>query len=108
MKRTTASAHGVGDLHASRFRAFCSRAFSWQVPRSCRFLQLLDRRHVRTQSLAVRQLSSPVAPFSVQEIEQAGGAALVGVLADVARVLRLFQISGNVKLDYFVVAPDRF
>jgi hypothetical protein len=72
--------------------------FSWQVPRSHRLLQLFECRHVRSQGLAIGQLSRAVAAFGIEKIQQAGRAALVGILADVARVLRLLQISGSIKL----------
>src|SRR4029077_7814550 len=84
----------------------CHSTFSWQVPRSYRLLHLLECRHIRSQSLAIGQLSRPVAALSIQKIQQAGGASLVGVLADVARVLRLFQIFRGIQLDDLVVAAQ--
>ena len=79
---------------------------SWQVPRAHRFLQLLQRRHVSRQGLAIGQLRRAITAFRVKEIQQAGRPALVGILADVARILRLLEVSGRVKLYDFIVALD--
>ena len=99
----------IADTAATRRQPFASDscACSWQVPRSYRFLQLLQRRHVRGQRLAIGQLNRPVAALGIQKIQKAGGAAFVGILADVARILRLLEIPGSVELHHFVVALDR-
>ncbi len=57
--------------------------------------------------LAIRQLDRPVTALGIQKIQQAGGAAFISILADVARILRLFQIAGGVELHDFVVALHR-
>src|ERR1035441_3588858 len=96
---------------AANHRQRSARTFmevsSWQVPRSFRFLQLLERRHISGQRLAIGQFHSPVAALGVQKIQEACSAALVSILTDVARVLRLFEVAGGVKLHHFFVAPDR-
>src|ERR1019366_7359848 len=71
---------------------------SWQIPRSFRFLQLLERRHISGQRLAIGQFHSPVAALGIQKIQEACGAALVSILTDVARVLRLFKVAGGLLL----------
>src|ERR1700720_4068177 len=87
-------------------RAFMAVS-SWQVPRSFRFLQLFQRRHIRCQRLAIGQLHRSVAALGIEVIQETGGATLVSILTDVARVLRLLEIAGGVKLHHFFVAPNR-
>src|SRR4029077_741236 len=78
--------------------------FSWQVPRSHRLLHLFERRHIRSQSLAVSQLGRPITALGIQKIQQAGSPGLISVLADISRVLRLLEILRGVKLDDLIVA----
>src|ERR1700722_9192119 len=49
-----------------------------------------------------------VAPDGIKKIQETGSAPFLSILADVARILRLLEISGKVKLHDFLVAPDRF
>ena len=60
------------------------------------------------QRLPVGEFGRAVAALGVEEIEQAGGAALIGVLADVARILGLLQVAGGVELHDFVVGAQIF
>ena len=53
-------------------------------------------------------LRGTVTSFSVEKIQQACRAALVRVLADVPRILRLFQIARVIELHDLVVALDPF
>src|ERR1039457_304648 len=66
---------------------------SWQAPGSHRFAKLFERGQVSGDGLAPGQLRGAIASFGVQEIEQAGGAAPVRVFADLAVLLRHFQIA---------------
>src|ERR1700730_575317 len=63
---------------ANRYRVDQSR----QISHAHRFSKLLQRHQVRGQRLAVGKLSSAIAAFGVEKIQQAGGAASVSVLAD--------------------------
>src|ERR1700686_55806 len=85
---------------------FLMTAFSWQAPRSFRFLQLLHRRHVRGQRLPISQLHRSVAALGIQIVQKTGGAPLVSILTDVARVLRLLEVARNIKLHHLLVAPE--
>jgi hypothetical protein len=73
---------------------------------------LLDGRQVGGQGLAVANLGRSVAAFGIREIEQVCGAALVGVLADVAALLRVARclssdLYGNVE-DLVIGATGHF
>src|ERR1039458_198276 len=100
------AAAGAANHRQRSARTFMAGS-SWQIPRSFRFLQLLQRRHISGQRLAIGQFHSPVAALGIQKIQKTGGPALVSVLTDVARVLRLLEVAGGVKLHHFFVAPDR-
>src|SRR5580698_4510402 len=77
--------------------------YSWQVPRSYGLAHLLESRHVARQCLAISELVRAVSSLRVQEIEQARSAALVGILGDVARLLRLIDVPVLIELNNFVV-----
>src|SRR6266851_2164117 len=81
---------------------------SWQTPGSHRLAQLLERGHVTCQRLPVGELGGAIAALGVQVIEQAGGTMLVCVLADVPRILSLFQVTGLVQLHDFIIGAKRF
>src|ERR1700692_153938 len=87
-------------------RGFLMTAFSWQAPRSFRFLQLLQRGHIRGQRLPIGQLHRSVAALGIQIIQETGSASLVSILTDVARVLRLLEVARGIELHHFFVAPD--
>src|SRR5581483_5746276 len=76
---------------------------SLQVPCSDRLFQLFQRGEIRGQRLAVSEFGGAVAAFGVDVVEQARSSALVGVFVDVARVLGILQVSGNIKLNNLVV-----
>src|SRR5271156_1627207 len=76
---------------------------SWQAPGSYSFAKLFECDQVRSERLAVGELCGPVAPFRIKKIKQAGCAAPVGILAYVARLLRLVQIPGAIKSHQLVV-----
>jgi len=102
-----ADAAASAAIHRQRSERTFMVVSSWQVPRSFRFLQLLERGHISGQRLAIGQLHSPVAALGIQKIQETGGAALVSILTDIARVLRLLEVAGSVQLHHFLVAPDR-
>src|SRR5258706_9558203 len=66
------------------------RAFSWQAPGAYCLAQLLKRGHIAGERLPVGQLGCAVAALGIEIVEEAGCAALIGVLADIPRILRLF------------------
>jgi hypothetical protein len=76
---------------------------SRQVSHAHRFSQLFERQQVRGQRLPVGKLSGSIAALGVQEIQQTGGAALVGILADVAVLLRNIEIARAIEHDHLVV-----
>src|SRR5690242_9066201 len=73
--------------------------FSWQIPRARRLAHLLKRGHVIRKRLAIRKLVRTVSTLRIEIIEQAGGAPLVGILADVPRFDRLIHIAALIELD---------
>src|SRR5208337_1460763 len=105
--RMIAKAAASAAIHRARSVGTFMQVSSWQVPRPFRFLQLLQRGHIRGQRLPIGQLHGSVAAFSIQIIQKTCGASLVSILTDVARVLRLFEVAGSIKLHYLFVAPDR-
>ncbi len=72
-------------------------------PRSHGFAELLEREQIGRERLAVSQLRGAIAALRIEKIQQARGAAPVGVLADVAVLLRLVEITRAVELDDLVV-----
>src|SRR5215472_18730953 len=80
-------------------RGSVSVFFSWQIPRARRLAHLFERSHVSRQRLAIGKLIGPVGALGVEKIQQAGGAALVGILADVARLRGLVHVAAFIKLD---------
>jgi hypothetical protein len=50
---------------------------------------LLKRGHIAGERLPVSQFGCAIAAFGVEIVEQTGGAALVGVLADISLILCL-------------------
>src|SRR5258708_40056660 len=91
-----------------RFEFSLHAPISWQAPSAHGLAQLLERGHVAGERLPVGKLDSAITPLGVKVVEQAGGAALVRVLADVARILRLLQITGLVQLYDLIVGAERF
>ena len=100
----SATAHAKASAIADPIRVSDIRGqFSWQAPGSHGFAKLLEREQIGRQRLAVGKLRGAIAALGVQKIQQARGAALVSVFADVAILLRLVQIARAVKLDDLVV-----
>src|SRR5215469_7403799 len=79
---------------------------SWQVPRAGSLAHLFERSHVSRQRLAIGKLIGPVGALRVEKIQQAGGAALVGVLADIARLRGLLHVAALIKLDNLLARPQ--
>ena len=77
--------------------------FSWQSPCSDGLAHLFERGHVTGKSLAIGELIGAIGAFGVEIIEQAGGAALVGVLADVAGLFGLVDVAAAIELDDLIV-----
>jgi len=60
-------------------------------------------RQIGGQGLTVGKLGGPIAALGIEKIQQTRSTALVGILTNVARVLRLLQVSGEVELDDLLV-----
>src|SRR5208282_3329078 len=80
----------------------------WQNSHPDRFSKLLQSQQVRSKSLSVGKLSSSIAALSVQKVEQACSATPVRIFADVAVLLRNFEVAGAIELDHAVVLPQPF
>src|SRR5580700_2210447 len=78
--------------------------FSWQSPCSYGLAQLLKRGHIACKSLAIGKLIGAIGALGVEIVEEAGGAALVGVLADVAGLFGMVDVAPAIELDDLIVA----
>src|SRR5208282_818521 len=79
-----------------------------QVSDSHRFSQLFDRREIRGERLTVGKLGGAITAFSVQEIKQAGRAALESVLRNVAVFLGDVEVTGAVEHNDPVIHTQPF
>src|ERR1035441_503706 len=68
-------AEAAASITTCRQRSFGTlmRVSSWQGPRSFRFLQLLQSRHICGQRLAIGQFHRPVAALGIQIIQETCG-----------------------------------
>src|SRR4029077_8563321 len=82
--------------------------FSWQSPCAYGLAQLLERGHVAGKSLAIGELIGAIGALGVEIVEEAGGTALVGILADVAGLLGLVDVAAAIELDDLIVAVKGF
>ena len=65
--------------------------------------KLAHVQHLGDSRLPVCELRRAITPLGVQKIQQARGAALVRVFADVAVLLGIVEVAGAVELDNFVI-----
>ena len=103
-----ANAERRGDSEAESVRARSFVKFSWQAPCSNGFAKLFEREQIRSERLTVGKLRGAIAALGVEKIEQARGAALIGILADVAILLRFVEIARAVKLNDLFVRVQAF
>ena len=81
---------------------------SWQIPRSHGLAHLFEREHVTGKRLAVGKLVGTVGSLRIEKIEQAGGAFVVGVFADVAGLLGLVDVAAPIQLNDLIVGAKIF
>src|SRR5215472_10625567 len=79
----------------------------WQRAYAYGLAQLFEREHVGGQRLAILKLDGTVAALGVEVIKQRGRALAIGEVRNVARLLRLLQVSGLIQADDFLIALDR-
>src|ERR1700730_18312228 len=77
--------------------------FSWQTPGSHGFAKLFNREKVGSERLTIGELYGSKATFGIEKIEEACGAAPVGVFADIAVLLRLVEVTRAIEADDLVV-----
>src|SRR5260370_41676743 len=76
---------------------FAANFVSWKIPCANGLAQLFKCEHVMGERLAIRKLVSAIGAFCIQEIEQAGRAAAVGLFADGARLLGLINVAAAIE-----------
>ena len=81
---------------------------SWKVPCADGLAQLFESEHVVGKGLAVGQLVGAVGALGIEKIEEAGGAAAIGVLADIAGLFGLVNVAAAIKLNDLVVGAEIF
>src|ERR1019366_6222452 len=76
---------------------------SWQIPDADGFAKLFKGEKVGSQRLAVAKFCGAIAALGVQEIEQGNAAPVVGVVGDVAGLLRDVPVLVPVQQNHSVV-----
>ena len=71
-------------------------------------LRALADLHDRGKRLPVCELGGAITALRVEKVQQAGSAALIGIRADVAGVLRLLQVTAGIQLHDLLVGLKTF
>jgi hypothetical protein len=69
---------------------------------------LLERRHITGEGLAIGELIGAVGALGIEIVEKAGGAAAVGIFADVAGLLGFIHVAALIELNDLVVGMEIF
>ena len=85
-----------------------SNVRSWKIPCADGLAHLFESEHVIGERLAIGELVGAIGAFGIEIVEQAGGAAVVGVFADVARLLGLIDVAAAIELNDLIVGVEIF